>query len=148
MSLKHLMHWARRSATFLPRSANKSPAKRPMIQQQNPSQKLAKKFLFWLKLISIKFLNYLYLVEVITLFVMIFRFPPNDIPPYLLIFAFIEGQGRVLWSYNPFFVIVFDVVMLSWSFRVFYTKKRLINIDLIPFWSQGLSCKYCCWLFF
>lgn len=60
MSLKHLMLWARRSAMLLPRLVNKTPARSRMNLHQNPNQAkiLSKKFLFWPKPKTIKFLNW------------------------------------------------------------------------------------------
>jgi hypothetical protein len=49
----------------------------------------------------------------------------------LICFAFVEGQGRVLWGYNPFFRIVFDLYSLLFILKVAGQNKRYIMKEKI-----------------
>lgn len=50
----------------------------------------------------------------------------------ILAMIFITGQGKILWSYNPIFHISFDYLQLLFIFKVFYRRKNLVQVNIIP----------------
>lgn len=87
---------------------------------------------FILNFLGVSQLQYFYLIELAVFVAMIFLCDPTDVLPYFFPLAMIEGQGRVLWSYGAAFRIIFDVFLILIAFRIFYTKKRLIDVKAIP----------------
>lgn len=105
---------------------------------QNLSKKLTSLFIilfiihFILNFLGLGILQYFYLVELAVFIAMIFLLDPTDVLPYFFPLLMIEGQGRVLWSYNAVFRLIFDVFLLLIAFRIFYIKKRVIDVKAIP----------------
>jgi len=105
---------------------------------QAASKKLSKLFIilfilhFILNFLGLGVLQYLYAIELMVFIAMIFLMDPTEVLPYFFPLLMIEGQGRVLWSYNAVFRIIFDVLLLLMAFRIFYSKKRIIDVKAIP----------------
>mgnify|MGYP000135173501 CR=1 FL=1 len=87
---------------------------------------------FVLNFLGLGVLQYFYVLELAVFFLMIFALDPSEVIPYFFPLLMIEGQGRVLWSYNPAFRVVFDFFLLLITFRTFYIKKRIIDVKAIP----------------
>lgn len=51
---------------------------------------------------------------------------------FVFLFAFVEGQGRVLWGYNPVVRVLFDVLLGLVILKTFIVKKRIVELKLIP----------------
>lgn len=77
-------------------------------------------------------LKYLYLLQVLLIFVSIIGFSFEEIFPEILILFFIEGQGRVLWEYQSWARIVFDVLTLLAIVKVFIVRRKIFENKLIP----------------
>lgn len=45
---------------------------------------------------------------------------------------FIIGQGKILWSYHPIFHIAFDYLLLLFIFKVFFRRKKILQLNTIP----------------
>lgn len=45
---------------------------------------------------------------------------------------FVVGQGKILWSYHPFFHIAFDYLQILFIFKVIYQKKKIFEISSLP----------------
>ncbi len=50
----------------------------------------------------------------------------------VLAMIFVIGQGKVLWSYHPFFHIAFDYLQILFIFKVIYRRKKFLHIEAIP----------------
>jgi hypothetical protein len=87
---------------------------------------------FILNFLGLGILQYFYLIELAVFMAMIFLLDPTEVLPYFFPLLMIEGQGRVLWSYNAAFRLLFDVFLLLIAFRIFYIKKRIIDVKAIP----------------
>jgi len=87
---------------------------------------------FFLNYISSPLTNFsILLITIVTLFSIIFS--KNDFSLIsLILFSFVEGQGRVLWSYNPFFRIVFDLYCFVFILKLFGQNKKYIIKENIP----------------
>ncbi len=77
-------------------------------------------------------LKYSYLLSVFSMLALVLFCSPEVSLPYFFPFFMIEGQGRILWNYNPIFRVLFDALLLLCAFKAFYSKKRVIDIRAIP----------------
>jgi predicted nucleic acid-binding Zn ribbon protein len=50
----------------------------------------------------------------------------------IIALLFLEGQGRIIWSYHPFFRLIFDITLLLAFFRKAIRDKRIFPVDLLP----------------
>lgn len=77
-------------------------------------------------------LKYVYLAYSAFIFISILFFQAETIFPLIISFAFIEGQGRILWGYHPASRIAFDVLIVIATVRGFITRKDVKLARLIP----------------
>jgi len=56
----------------------------------------------------------------------------KDSFPIILTFCFIEGQGRILWEYNPLFRVAFDLVLGIALIKSFVSKIEFKVTDALP----------------
>lgn len=87
---------------------------------------------FLLNFIGSPALKYFYLLELGFIFLSVFllRFRLSVMP--MLYLLFIEGQGRILWEYHPFFRNIFDFIVITAILKSFAIKKKLITVGKIP----------------
>lgn len=78
-------------------------------------------------------LKYWYLVELAISTVIILNSPPLLGLLSLILIANIEGQGRIIWSYHPFFRLIFDALTAIFILRNFFYHKKLIDFRKMPF---------------
>jgi hypothetical protein len=77
-------------------------------------------------------LNIVYALEVaIVLFHLISRGWKESAVLIIALF-FIEGQGRIIWSYHPFFRLLFDILLLIAFLRKAIRSKKIFPIELLP----------------
>jgi len=77
-------------------------------------------------------LKYLYLAQVFFIFATIISFDFVESFPEILILFFIEGQGRVLWEYQSWARIVFDLLTLLAILKIFIVRKKIFEKQFIP----------------
>jgi hypothetical protein len=63
----------------------------------------------------------------------------------LICFAFVEGQGRVLWGYNPLFRIIFDLYSLLFILKIAGQNKRYIIKEKIHTLVYIFFMLHCFW---
>lgn len=76
--------------------------------------------------------KYIFLVIVVLNFLIIFTKDWKHSVEAIIMFSFIEGQGRVVWGYNPFFRIVFDLLVILATSKNFISHKKLYRSEIIP----------------
>ena len=87
---------------------------------------------FYLNFIGSPILKWLYLIEVIYFIFLALFFSLEDLIIPIFAFLFIEGQGRILFSYNPFFRIVFDLTVGLCAIKMFIKEKNIFPTGILP----------------
>lgn len=77
-------------------------------------------------------LKYLYLAHVALVFLSVIIFPFDKILPEIFALLFLEGQGRVIWEYQAWARIVFDVILVLSVTKIFISNKRLYKKEVVP----------------
>lgn len=77
-------------------------------------------------------LKTLYLIQAILIFTSIILYQFEQIFLEIIILFFIEGQGRILWQYEPWARIAFDIITAFAVFKIFIIKKRFFDRKTIP----------------
>jgi hypothetical protein len=114
----------------------KSNIERIEFQASNliqPIMYLLLTFHFILNFLGLPIIKWLYLIEVIfVVFVVVFNDLNKSIIPILGIF-FIEGQGRILWSYHPLFRNIFDLIIALAILKSISLKKTIMPRRTLPY---------------
>lgn len=76
--------------------------------------------------------KYFYLFQFIALLVLCFIDPIDKILWPLLIISLFEGQGRVVWGYNPLFRLGFDILLALVALRGMIQTKNFFGKELLP----------------
>lgn len=63
----------------------------------------------------------------------------------MCLMSLIEGQGRVLFGYNPFFRIFFDLLVTIAIFKSFITNKKFFNFSKMPKFTSILLLLHFLW---
>ncbi len=100
---------------------------------------------FLFNFLGLSQLNILYGAFLALFAIMIFYLKPAEVLPYFFPFAMIEGQGRVLWAYNPVARLVFDVFLLIVAFKAFYANKKVIDTKSVPYYIYILITLHFAW---
>jgi len=87
---------------------------------------------FILNMMGMPILKYLYLVEIVCIGIYLLKKNWSDALPLALAFAFIEGQGRVLWEYHPVFRLIFDGLLFLVLALHVAKYKSLIPKEKLP----------------
>ncbi len=77
-------------------------------------------------------LQYVYVVEVLLAGVMVFMLPWNKLLLVVFALLFVEGQGRILWSYQPWSRLIFDSLLLIIFVRFVITQRKVVSLKRIP----------------
>lgn len=77
-------------------------------------------------------LKYFYLIHVIFIMFMAFIYRIDQILPEILTFFFLEGQGRILWEYQGWSRVAFDITLVVAVTRVFIINKKFYDKRIIP----------------
>ena len=77
-------------------------------------------------------LKYIYLIHALWVFLSVIVFPLEKILPEIITLFFLEGQGRVLWEYQAWARIIFDVIVFLAVTKVFIGNKKVYSKDIIP----------------
>lgn len=85
-----------------------------------------------LNFLGMPILKYHYLAHVVITLIAVLTFKIPDIFPVILTFMFVEGQGRILWEYQNWARIIFDVIVLLGVVKIFIRNKKIINMAIIP----------------
>lgn len=79
-------------------------------------------------------------------FSIIILFTPEEAIPAMLALSFVEGQGRVMWGYNPAFRIVFDICLMIICMKIIILRRRMLSTSIIPLPVRALIfCHFCWW---
>lgn len=68
-------------------------------------------FIFIFNFLGYPILKYLILFQFLITAFATFSFPLQRALPFLIGFFFVEGQGRIVWEYNPLFRAAFDITL-------------------------------------
>ena len=77
-------------------------------------------------------LKYFYLVHALFIIFLTFAYRLEQILPEIISLFFLEGQGRILWEYQSWSRIVFDITLLVAVIRVFIVNKKFYDKKIIP----------------
>ncbi len=75
---------------------------------------------------------YMYLVQMLAIGGLCFVERVDRIIWPFIIFSFFEGQGRVLWGYNPIFRLVFDIFLSLIALRGIIITKQFFAKGIVP----------------
>lgn len=92
-------------------------------------------------------LQWLFLLITIITFLIVFIFRWQKAFIFTIIFCLIEGQGRVLWSYQPFFRICFDLLLAIPIIRSFLVKKKIVEFSYLPKFITVMIVFHFLWFF-
>ncbi len=76
--------------------------------------------------------KYCYLLQLITITGLCFVEKIEKILWPFIIFSLFEGQGRVLWGYNPIFRLIFDILLALISLRGIIQTKSFFSRGIVP----------------
>lgn len=77
-------------------------------------------------------LNIVYALEVGIVFFHLLQRGWKESALLIISLFFIEGQGRILWEYQPFFRLLFDILLIVAFLRKAIRSKRIFPTDLLP----------------
>jgi hypothetical protein len=77
-------------------------------------------------------LKYVYLVHVVLIFLSIIIFPFEKILPEVITMLFLEGQGRVIWDYQAWARIIFDLILVFAVLKIFIANRKIYSKQVIP----------------
>lgn len=77
-------------------------------------------------------LKYAYLIYSVFIYLSILIFKAQTTLPLIISYAFIEGQGRILWGYHPASRIAFDLLIVIATIRGFISRKDIKIARLLP----------------
>ena len=87
---------------------------------------------FLLNFLGLPILKYHYLTHVAITAIAILYFEFSQIFPIIITYSFLEGQGRILWEYQAWARISFDILILASIIKIFITKKKVLDLNKIP----------------
>ena len=79
--------------------------------------------IFYINFTGSPYLKWIYLVQVLLVLFAVSSMDMINSFFFIIPLFFTEGQGRIVWSYHPWAVIIFDVVLLIAITRTFYKKE-------------------------
>lgn len=91
--------------------------------------------------------KYAYLLQVFSVFVLSFVSPISRLIYIFLILSLFEGQGRVLWGYNPLFRLMFDILLGILVLRAMIIKKKFFSADVVSKHIRGFFFLHVIWFF-
>lgn len=77
-------------------------------------------------------LKFIYLAHASLIFLSVLLFQLDKILPEIITLLFLEGQGRVIWSYQGWARIVFDIILLLAVIKIFIGKKKIYSKEVVP----------------
>lgn len=77
-------------------------------------------------------LKYVYLIHVIVIVIGLLIYNFEQIFFEIITLMFIEGQGRILWHYQPWSRVAFDIVTFLSLAKVFIQQRKFYNQKVIP----------------
>jgi hypothetical protein len=85
-----------------------------------------------LNFLGASIIQYYYLIFLcFTIFIVLTKPTQTAVLPLLALFM-IEGQGRILWSYHPFFRNIFDFICIVLIIKTFIKDRKVINLNNTP----------------
>ena len=63
----------------------------------------------------------------------------------ILCFCFLEGQGRILWDYQPFFRVAFDLLVGLAIVKTYVSKRKIETLGWLPAPLLGLVALHFFW---
>lgn len=90
-------------------------------------------FNFTLNFLGSPELKLVYLAQVILILITVLAFSFENVLFEILILFFIEGQGRIIWEYQSWARIIFDLVTFVAIAKIFISRKKLFDRQSIPF---------------
>lgn len=76
--------------------------------------------------------KYIYIFQLIAIAALCFVEEVEKVIWPFIIFALFEGQGRVLWGYNPVFRLIFDILLALISLRGIIVTKSFFSKAVVP----------------
>lgn len=87
---------------------------------------------FTLNFIGSPALKYVYLVHVIVIVIGLLIYNFEQIFFEIITLMFIEGQGRILWHYQPWSRVAFDIVTFLSLAKVFIQQRKFYDQKILP----------------
>ncbi len=91
--------------------------------------------------------KFIYLAQVILVFFSLFLGKRENYIWIFILFSIFEGQGRILWSYNPFFRLVFDIFLALMVVKELTRTKKILDREIIPKYLIILISIHLIWFF-
>ncbi len=76
--------------------------------------------------------KYIYIIQIITLSILCLTEQINKMIWPFVIFSLFEGQGRVVWGYNPIFRLIFDILLVLITLRGMIMTKSFFSKGVVP----------------
>jgi hypothetical protein len=94
-------------------------------------------FLFIVIIFALNFagsptIKFVYLGYIGLILICTFSYTLDKILPEIITLLFLEGQGRLVWEYQSWSRIIFDLICLLSILRIFIINKKFYNPKVIP----------------
>lgn len=97
--------------------------------------------------LALPIVKYIYVIQAASVFVLAFVSPISRLIYIFLILSLFEGQGRVLWGYNPLFRLLFDILLGILVLRAMIIKKNFFSRDVVSGHIRGFFFLHIIWFF-
>lgn len=88
--------------------------------------------IFSMNFLGMSQLKYFILAQILLTAFATFLYPLQRAFPFIIALFFFEGQGRIVWEYNPFIRAAFDVVLLIGFVKVLSRKNDILQPGRLP----------------
>lgn len=90
-------------------------------------------------------LKYLFLGYTAFVFIAVLASEFETALKVILCFCFLEGQGRILWDYHPFFRLAFDLLVILAVVKTYVSKRKIETLGWLPTPLLGLVALHFFW---
>ena len=84
---------------------------------------------FVINFLGLPILKYHYVIHVAIAIAGVFFFDLIEIFPIILTLFFLEGQGRIIWEYNSWSRIIFDLLISFSVLKIFISRGKIIDFE-------------------
>lgn len=88
--------------------------------------------IFSLNFLGSPAIKFVYLAYVIVVLLCTFSYSIEEIFPQLITLLFVEGQGRLVWEYQGWSRIIFDITCMIAILRIFITHRKFYDPKVVP----------------
>ncbi len=101
--------------------------------------------IFVLNFLGLPVIKWIYPLAALAAILTLALFNLKHTLPLLLVWCFIEGQSRIVWSYHPAFRLLFDVLVGVAILRTLFVRRRVDAHKLLPLPLMGLLLLHLLW---